>query len=196
MARIRTIKPEFWSHEKIMACSRDARLLFMGLWNFCDDAGRIPSSAKTIKAQIFPGDDDVDSAIIRKWIGELSTNDLLFEYEVDSRLYIQVSGWHHQKIDRPKPSKYPNPDSSNARRAVAPDLILSNLTISNLKSDPPKPVENSGENSTGCSLASALPSGALASSPSTEPVWKRKRPADMNADDWNAYYAAKRNGNA
>lgn len=39
MARIRTIKPEFWTAEQVMELSRDARLLFIGMWNFCDDAG-------------------------------------------------------------------------------------------------------------------------------------------------------------
>jgi hypothetical protein len=126
MARIRTIKPEFWSNEKVMACSRDARLLFIGLWNFADDCGRLPSSLNTIKAQVFPFD-EIDSTNVRRMLDELSSNGLLFEYEVEGRVYIQISGWNHQKIDRPQPAKYPNPDSSNARRTFATDLILSNL---------------------------------------------------------------------
>src|SRR5690242_5372256 len=104
MARIRTIKPEFWSSEQNMECSRDARLLFIGLWNFVDDAGRCADSAKTLKAQVFPGDDDIDSTTIRRWLDELSTNKLIQYYEVGGRAYLQVTGWHHQKIDRPRPS--------------------------------------------------------------------------------------------
>lgn len=34
MARIRTIKPEFWTSEQVMGCAPLARLLFIGLWNF------------------------------------------------------------------------------------------------------------------------------------------------------------------
>jgi hypothetical protein len=49
MARIRTVKPEFWTSEQVMNCSRDARLLFIGMWNFCDDGGNHPASAKTLK---------------------------------------------------------------------------------------------------------------------------------------------------
>lgn len=56
MARIRTIKPEFWTSEQVMNCSRDARLLFIGLWNFCDDYGRHPANSKQLKALIFPDD--------------------------------------------------------------------------------------------------------------------------------------------
>ncbi len=57
MARIRTIKPEFWTSEQVMECAPLARLLFIGLWNFCDDAGRMALSPKRIKAQILPSDD-------------------------------------------------------------------------------------------------------------------------------------------
>src|SRR4051812_10412482 len=56
MARIRSIKPEFWSSEQVMECARDTRLLFIGLWNFVDDADRMSFSSKQIKALIFPGD--------------------------------------------------------------------------------------------------------------------------------------------
>ena len=39
--RIRTIKPEFWPSEKLAKASREARLLFVGLWSMADDSGRI-----------------------------------------------------------------------------------------------------------------------------------------------------------
>lgn len=51
MARIRSIKPEFWTSEQVMALSPLARLAFLGMWNFCDDAGIHPASAKTLNAQ-------------------------------------------------------------------------------------------------------------------------------------------------
>jgi len=41
MARIRTIKPEFWTDGDMFKLSRDARLFYIGLWNFCDDNGVI-----------------------------------------------------------------------------------------------------------------------------------------------------------
>lgn len=108
MARIRTIKPEFWTNERVMECSVTARLLFIGMWNFADDLGRLPLSAKTIKAQIFPSDDISGDAILRM-VGELSTNGLVLTYEVDGRQYIQIVGWQHQRIDKPQPGKCPGP---------------------------------------------------------------------------------------
>lgn len=120
MARIRSIKPEFWSSEQVMECSTNARLLFIGLWNFCDDAGRMTLSPKRIKAQVFSSD-DVTAEDVRRLIDELSSNDLLHLYEVEGKEFLQVTGWHHQKIDRPQKSQLPeppDPNSPNGRRTI------------------------------------------------------------------------------
>lgn len=109
MARIRTIKPEFWTSEQVVECSPTSRLLFIGIWNFCDDFGNHPSSVKQIKMEIFPGD-DISIEEIGKYIRELINNDLLIEYQGnDNKKYLHVTGWHHQKIDK-KSQKYPKFD--------------------------------------------------------------------------------------
>lgn len=100
MARIRTIKPEFWTSEQVMECSAMARLLFIGIWNFCDDAGNHPMSPKTIKALVFPGD-DITAQAVDGLLAELVANRLITLYEAASKQYLHVNGWHHQKIDRP-----------------------------------------------------------------------------------------------
>ena len=121
MARIRTIKPEFWTSEQVTECSMNARLLFIGIWNFCDDAGRMNASPKQIKALVLPAD-DISSESVRGMLDELEKNGLLIRYIVDGKEFLQVTGWKHQKIDRPQPPKYPGPEkeaadhSSNDRR--------------------------------------------------------------------------------
>lgn len=125
MARIRSIKPDFWTSEQVMECSPIARLMFIGLWNFADDHGRLPSAPKTIKAQIFPGD-DINSDAIRGMIGELSSNGLVQVYVADDKEYLFIRGWHHQKIDKRQPAKYPDPppyQSPTILRTVSTDLI-------------------------------------------------------------------------
>ena len=117
MARIRSIKPEFWTSEKVMECSLQARLFFIGLWNFCDDFGRHPVSPKQLKALIFPGD-DVAPEIIRGMIDELSANGLIELYVVDGKEYLFVKGWSHQKIDKRQDAKYP-PPPANCRASFA-----------------------------------------------------------------------------
>ena len=120
MARIRTVKPEFWTSEQIVECSPTARLLFIGLWNFCDDAGRHPASVKRAKMEVFPADpftyDDIDG-----WISELCNAGLIQQYEAQGKVYWQVTGWHHQKIDRPT-IRHPAPeDSPTPRRTLDED---------------------------------------------------------------------------
>ena len=56
MSRIRTVKPEFWASEQVISCSPLSRLLFIGLWNFCDDNGVHQASYIRIKAEVFPAD--------------------------------------------------------------------------------------------------------------------------------------------
>lgn len=111
MPRIRTTKPEFWSSEQVFRCSRDARLLFIGLWNFCDDAGIIPASPLSLKAKVFPAD-ELDESDIKSWIAALIQNDLLIEYITEGKTYWQVTGWKsHQRIDKPN-YRYPQPSTS------------------------------------------------------------------------------------
>lgn len=122
MARIRTIKPEFWASEQVMECSPIARLLFIGLWNFCDDGGNHVDSDRTIKAEIFPGD-DISSQDVRRLLDELSSNGLISLYSSNGKGFIHVTGWQHQKIDRPsyKHPAFPGDASPNVRRMIDED---------------------------------------------------------------------------
>lgn len=121
MPRIRSIKPEFWTSEQIVECSPNARLLFIGLWNFCDDGGVHPASTARAKMQIFPADPFTKSDV-QAMIDELIDVGLLVHYEVEGRGYWRVSGWKHQRIDQPT-YRHPLPsgevpDQPNRRRTV------------------------------------------------------------------------------
>jgi len=108
MARIRTIKPDFCTSEQVVECSRDARLLFILMWCFCDDAGRHKASVKKLRMECFPGD-ALGDAEVTQLVDELIREELIEEYEVDGKRYWQVLGWDHQKIDNPT-VKHPNTD--------------------------------------------------------------------------------------
>jgi len=111
MARIRSIKPEFWTSEQIVECSANARLLFIGLWNFCDDYGVHPASCSRLKMEVFPND-KFDSADIRRMVDELIEKKLLVEYVIENETYWFVTGWDkHQKPDT-KTGKWPRPDGT------------------------------------------------------------------------------------
>lgn len=104
MARIRSIKPDFWTDEKVVELSAFARLLFIGLWNFADDDGRMVFSPKKIKMQIFPA----DTLDISELFGEIRGESLIDIYTIESIEYLQIKNFsEHQKIDKRTPSKHP-----------------------------------------------------------------------------------------
>ncbi len=107
MARIRTIKPEFWSDEKLSECSLSARLLFIGTISFADDDGRLENSPVRLRMQIFPCG-TVRPKQFTEWLGELTERSLIRQYAVDGKEFIDIPGFaKHQKINRPTASRLP-----------------------------------------------------------------------------------------
>lgn len=122
MARIRSLKPEFWVSEQVGECSTSARLTFVGMWTFCDDQGVHPAKPKTLKAELFPMD-DISSTDVAGWVEELVKAGLVAQFTGrDGERYWHVTGWaKHQKIDKPS-FKYPAPPTrSNAAPKFAED---------------------------------------------------------------------------
>lgn len=100
MARIRSVKPEFWSNEQVAQCSIPARMLFLGMLNFCDDGGVHPASAHRLRSEVFPSD-SISNADVQSMVDELIAAGLLATYEAAGKRFWNVTGWHHQKIDKP-----------------------------------------------------------------------------------------------
>jgi hypothetical protein len=112
MARIRTIKPEFWDDDVIGTLSRDARLLFVATWNLADDEGLLRWTSVYLKSQAFMYDDDLTVEDVASLMGELAGADLVFPYQggvTKQRLAFIVHFRRHQKVNRPQPSKLPPP---------------------------------------------------------------------------------------
>jgi 5-methylcytosine-specific restriction endonuclease McrA len=123
MARIRTIKPEFWTDEKIVQLPFVARLLYIGLWNFADDDGLIVEEPERIKLQVLPGD-PVDIGLL---IDLLVATDRLDRLELDDgRTVLKIVNFgRHQAISHKTATKLPvakakkRSVTSLARRAIA-----------------------------------------------------------------------------
>lgn len=56
MSKIRGVKPETWTDDKIVSVSPLARLLFIGMWNFSCDNGHSDNSPLQLKMRILPAD--------------------------------------------------------------------------------------------------------------------------------------------
>lgn len=112
MARIRTIKPEFWDDDIIGALSRDARLLFIASWNLADDEGLVRWTGDYLKAAAFMYDDDVSANDVSAWMNELEYRELVFAYssgKARQRIGFIVNFRKHQRIDKPQPGRLPPP---------------------------------------------------------------------------------------
>lgn len=165
MARIRSIKPEYWGDfETAERLSRDARLLYVALWNFCDEHARMAGDARYVKGHCFPYDDDLDAAAVTALLDELERVGNVVRYTVDQAPYLFLPNLHkHQRLEPAKvPSRLPpppEPDSSERRAdesardadqsgtSVALQVAGSRLQAAGSKgadahTTPPPPVDN------------------------------------------------------
>jgi hypothetical protein len=105
MARIRTIKPEFWLNEDLSSVSSDACLLAIGLLNIADDEGYFNANEKLITAAIFPLREL--SVSVRGLLNELSNIGYLETFfVVGGKKHGCIKNFRvHQVISRPTASK-------------------------------------------------------------------------------------------
>jgi hypothetical protein len=109
MARIRSIKQDFFLDEELAECDMAARILFEGLWVIADKAGRLSDRPQRIKPQILPYD-DVDVDVL---LAQLADRNFIIRYEAEGRRYIQIRNFlRHQKPHPKEPeSIIPPPDA-------------------------------------------------------------------------------------
>jgi len=109
MARIRSIKPDFWEDEKLSDISLQANLLFIGLWNHADDTGIIKSNINWIKSKVFPIREDVRKEQVSQWIESLVNARFLVPFNYNNESYYVIRSFRkHQRIDKPQDSKIPS----------------------------------------------------------------------------------------
>ncbi len=132
MARIRTVKPEFWTSEQVMEISPLARLAFIALWTFSDDNGVHPASYKTLRAEAFAGD-DITADAVAGLVSEMLREGLLGDFESNGKRYWFVTGWgKHQRIDKPT-YRHPVPPTES----LCPGVVVEHST------NPPRALEES-----------------------------------------------------
>lgn len=134
MARIRSIKPEFWDSPSTARAELAARLAYIALWNWADDSGHGTANLKELEAFCFPNDDV--STLPKKGSGgdsgdsrgnsahacgtfrnfaEVLRNTAecfgITFYEVSGRYYYRIDNFRqHQSKDFREKSKYPKPE--------------------------------------------------------------------------------------
>lgn len=132
MARIRTIKPEFFKHETLFDAEQETgmplRVAFAGLWTVCDREGRFEWRPRAIKTDVLPYD-DIDFSRV---LDALATRGFVVRYRVDGKEYGLVPGFsRHQVINnRETESRLPAPveridfDEQSTREARVNDASV------------------------------------------------------------------------
>lgn len=107
MARIRSIKPDFWQDEKLAPLVVIDRLVFLGLISQADDAGRLVDNVRLIDGLLFPQTDDSS----RESLDTLARLKRILRYSGPSgQRLIQIVRWKdHQKVDNPGSRLLPPP---------------------------------------------------------------------------------------
>ncbi len=111
MSRIRTIKPEFFTHEDLfeaeLSTGLPLRLAYAGLWTQCDREGRFKWRPRPLKVAIMPYD-DVDFSRV---LDALRTRGFIVKYTSENGEYGCVPSWHHHQVinNREKGSALPAP---------------------------------------------------------------------------------------
>src|SRR5882724_6725599 len=108
MARIRTIKPEFWTDSKTGTLSDFGKCLFLGLLNHADDYGVVEFDSMAFRAKIFPYHSDTTTgAVDAALAAELLPRALVIMFarqgdDGDQKRYLFIRNFDkHQVINKP-----------------------------------------------------------------------------------------------
>lgn len=120
MARIRTIKPEFFRHHRLYLAEKETglplRMAFAGLWTAVDREGRFKWKPAELKLDCLPYD-DIDFGLI---LDALAKNNFVVSYKVGEKRFGYIPSWsEHQVINkREAASQLPDPNGENASMCV------------------------------------------------------------------------------
>lgn len=144
MARIRSVHPGLWTDERFASVSPLARLLFIGIWNECDDMGSFEWSPLKLKMRLLPA----DNADAGELLEELASAGCIIRYEIDGRQLGAVRNF--ALFQRPKKpnSLYPQTPAVRKYCAHKDDAVLLEFPTGGEK---PPQMEDGGGNSSSVS---------------------------------------------
>lgn len=124
MARIRTIKPDFFRHHELWSAERDSglplRLAYAGLWCVIDRAGRFKWRPAELKIQVLP----YDALDFEHVLDALVRSGFVRRYRVGGVEYGVVPSFpRHQVFNaRERASSLPGPEQDESCAGTVPEL--------------------------------------------------------------------------
>jgi len=159
VAKIRGFKPDIWTDEDFVEVSAFARLLWLGMWNYCCDNGHIQDRSKQIKMRVLPTDDVncadllrelADQGLIRRADGWITVPNLTKHQRPDKRYW--------QTCEKPgcgHPSKNPEPETRSAPHETTPGARSGHDVVSQCP-----PGDGDGDGDGELMVITALPASA------------------------------------
>lgn len=121
MPRIRTIKPDFWKSRAVKKLTDRETLVWLGIWNYADDYGRILDEPVMLVGELWALGLTVKQ--MDDTLTGLDSKGRIVRYQVGGDGFIQVVGWSHQKISHPTDSNIP-PFSFQSDSGMAHDSFV------------------------------------------------------------------------
>ena len=135
--RIRTIKPEFFTHEGIQDAEMESnlplRLAYIGLWCAADREGRFKLEPRRLGVQILPYDKVEFSRVLHA----LATRGFVVLYTVGDACFGCIPSFERHQIvnNRESDSVIPDMDSEGAEKAIDKEKIDACLTRASRQKD-------------------------------------------------------------
>lgn len=109
--RRRMLNPDFFTDPDIVASlNAYGRLLYQGMWCVADDSGCFELNPLLLKMKILPGDQDITTEDIQKYLEKLIDLKKIITYEVDGKKYGWLKNFHkHQTLNKPNSPSVPLP---------------------------------------------------------------------------------------
>lgn len=117
MARIRTIKPQFFFNEDLAKLPFQARLLFIGLWTLCDREGFVEYRPAKIRAEIFP----YERINVQKLLDQL-TDSFIEVFLIGDKKYIHVINFCKHQVINVRENKSTVPEQYWNSTGTVPEL--------------------------------------------------------------------------
>lgn len=115
MARIRTIKPEFFTSADIASLTPLSRLFYVSMWCEADREGRIAWNPKTFKLRYFPADDCDISEVAQ----EVVDAGLIVLYVVDGKQYGEIPSFSQHQVINNREADSSLPENPRVKDASA-----------------------------------------------------------------------------
>jgi len=164
MARIRTIKPEFWKHEDLSALPEITHMLAAALLGYADDEGYFNANPALVRSECLPlRESSVSTQTSLQQLVEIGY--LQIGRGEDGKRYGRVVKFdEHQRVNRPTPSKI------KAIGIVWEDSVTTHAGLSEPSSPEGKGTGKGREEENSSCAAPASPSPAVDLLPAEPPV--------------------------